>query len=403
MPQFTYTAIDTEGTKASGTVNARNRAAALDEVAGRGLTPVTLAEGGGTEAHAAARPAGRVSAAAVESFSRELASLLAAGVPMNRALGILRDQASNQAAKRQWSAIHDDVSGGTALADAMSRFPRSFPAVYTAMVRAGETGGFLDVVLMQIADFRAREHGLKSKVWSALVYPVILAVLAVAVLIFLMVYFIPRFSKLFDDFGAALPDLTRAIIAVSEGMTAYGLFAVVGVVILALLARRILAADAGRLAWERFLLRVPGLGPVLARFALVRFCRMLGTLLGSGVPLVASLKVAKESLGNQTLAAAMDLSIEQVRQGTSLARSLASCRQLFPGAVIEMIAVSEESGRLDVELKRLAGVYEEELDRRLRLLVALVEPALLFLMAAIVGTIVVGMLLPIFTLQEHIR
>jgi len=405
MPVFTYEAIEAGGLRTTGKVSAGSRAAALDEVAGKGLVCVSIEEQRAGEAvRPAPRPAGgRVPRNAVETFSRELANLLAAGVPISRGLSILRREASNPAARNQWSAIYDDVSGGMALAEAMARWPKSFPAVYVAMVRAGETGGFLDVVLMQIADFRSRERELKSKVRNAMAYPSVLAVLAVAVVIFLMTFFIPRFSQLFSDFGAPLPSLTKAIVAVSKVLTDYGLIFLAVLAIVMLIARRALSSPAGQLAMQQATLRVPVIGNLVARFALVRFCRMLGTLLGAGVPLVASLRVAREAVGNRVLADAVGQSIEQVQKGKALARSLAGNARLFPASVVEMIAVAEESGRLDIELKRLATVNEEELDRRLRTAVAMAEPVLLFVMAAIVGTIVVGMLLPVFTLQEYIR
>jgi type II secretory pathway component PulF len=271
------------------------------------------------------------------------------------------------------------------------------------MVRAGETGGFLDVVLGQIADFRSRERDLKSKVSGALVYPTVLVVLAACVLTFLLIWFIPRFSQIFAEFGATLPALTQGIIMASEITRKYGVLVIIGAALLVLVGRRALKSEAGRRFLERTLLRVPALGRVLARFSLVRFCRMLGTLLGAGVSLVTALRVAREAIGNQTLSDAVNQSIEEVQQGKALARSLASCHQLFPATAIEMIAVAEESSRLDQELLRLAAAYEADLDRQLRMLVALVEPLLLFLMAAVVGTVVIGMLLPIFTLQEYIR
>jgi len=407
MPVFTYTAVDSKGQRTSGTVPALNRAAALDAVVQQGLTPALVEE---QPSAANKRPfrllvaqATRVSQTDVEAFSRELASLLTAGVPLSRALQILGREASHAAAKKQWAAIHDDVVGGTSLADAMGKFPKSFPAVHVAMVRAGETGGFLDVVLGQIADFRSRERDLKSKIKGALVYPTVLVVLATCVLTFLLVYFIPRFRLVFQEFGATLPALTQAIVAASDVASKYGLLVVIAAALMGVVVRRALGSEAGRRFLERTLLRVPALGRVLARFSLVRFCRMLGTLLGAGVPLVTALRVAREAIGNQTLSDAVNLSIEEVRQGKPLARSLASCQQLFPGTVIEMVAVAEESSRLDQELLRLATVYEADLDRQLRILVALAEPVLLFIMAAVVGTVVIGMLLPVFTLQEYIR
>ena len=406
MPVFTYMAVDAKGQRKSGTVPAPSRAAAMEAVIQQGLVPASVEEQAAAPARQPMRlfpGSRRVSQADVETFSRELANLLAAGVPLSRAMQILSREASQAAAKKQWSDIYEDVIGGTSLAEALNKFPQSFPAVHVAMVRAGETGGFLDVVLGQIADFRARERDLMSKVKGAMVYPTVLVVLAGSVLAFLLIYFIPRFRMVFQEFGATLPPLTQAIVNASDIARTYGVLVVIAAALGLLVARRGLKSEGGRRFMERTLLRVPALGHVLARFALVRFCRMLGTLLGAGVPLVAALRVAREAIGNQTLSDAVNVSIEEVQQGKTLARSLASCHQLFPATVIEMIAVAEESSRLDQELLRLATVYEADLDRQLRMLVALVEPMLLFLMAAVVGTVVIGMLLPVFTLQEYIR
>jgi len=405
MPTFSYKAVDQTGRETSGSLTGGSRAGILDQLAEKGLHPLAIE---GTEetatSRANARPrSGRVAQASVEAFTRELANLLAAGVPLSRALHILCREASQTAARRQWTAIHDAVVGGTSLADALAMWPRSFSPVYVAMVRAGETGGFIDLVLGQIADLRSREQELKGKVKAALVYPAVLAVLAGMVVVFLLTYFIPRFSAIFAEFGGALPWLTRAIVATSGLVMKYGLI-IVGVAAVAVVAfRRAVASESGRGALDRAILGLPALGLVVARFALVRFCRMLGTLLGAGVPLVAALRVAKEAIGNQTLADAVIRAIEEVQRGAPLAGSLAGSPQLFPASVVEMVAVAEESGRLDKELVRLASAYETELDRRLRMLVALAEPALLFVMAAVVGTVVIGMLLPVFTLQELIR
>ena len=404
MALFTYTALDEGGRETKGEVSADTRVTAMSRVSERGLHVVSVAlrnSGGAKESPV--RGTGRVSPARVESFTRELANLLAAGVPLSRALSILCREAANPAAGSQWLAIHDDVVGGAALADALARWPRSFAPVYVAMVRAGETGGFLDVVLSQIADFRSREKDLLGRVKAALVYPLVLAVLATVVLVYLLTFFIPRFSSIFAQFGGALPWLTRAIVSASEVVSRYGVVIVIAGVLFFLAARRVVASDAGRRHIEGILLGAPLLGLVIGRFALVRFCRMLGTLLSAGVPLVSSLKVAKEAIGNQTLADALGHAVEEVQRGRPLARSLECAPQLFPPSVVEMVAVSEESGRLDKELVRMADAYESELDRRLRMLVALVEPALLFVMAGLIGTVVIGMLLPVFTLQELIR
>jgi type II secretory pathway component PulF len=405
MPGFTYLALDRSGKETSGALTAESRAAAIDQIVAQGLHPVSVEERveAGNSRPGLHLGTGRVSRSSVEAFTRQLANLLTAGVPLSRALDILRREASQPAARRQWGAIHDDVVGGTSLGDALARWPKSFPTVYVAMVRAGETGGFLETVLEQIADFRAQEAELKGKVKAALVYPLVLATLASLVLTFLLTYFIPRFSAIFAEFGGALPWLTRAIVTTSRLVLRHGAVIVVGAVLVVLALRRLAASDTGRRKLESFVLGLPAVGAVVARFALVRFCRMLGTLLAGGVPLVLALRVAREAIGNQTLADTVTQAVDDVQRGTSLAKSLASSKQLFPAAVVEMVAVAEESGRLDKELVRVAAAYEGELDRRLRMLVALAEPALLFVMAAVVGTVVIGMLLPIFTLQDLIR
>lgn len=406
MPTYSYVALDTTGRVDRGQIQAESRLSALEQLAGRGLSVTTLTEKTATEAVSrpeSVKPTVRLPASQVEAFMRELANLLAAGVPLSRALHILRQQAAHPAARAVWSAVHDDVVGGLPLAEAMARWPRVFSSVYVAMVQAGEAGGFLDLVLNQIADFRAREAELKGKVKAALVYPCVLAVVAVGVMAFLLVYFIPRFTGIFAEFGASLPALTRAVVGISLAVKRYILVIAVLTAGLVWAIRRYQASEKGRRTLERMILKLPGLGLVVARLAMVRFCRMLGTLLQSGVPLVTALRVSRQALGNQTLADAVNEGIEQVKRGSSLARGLSQAPQLFPPTVLETIAVAEEASRLDQELLRLAKTYEDDLDRRLRMLVSLVEPAMLFLMAGLIGTVIVAMLLPVFTLQELVR
>lgn len=406
MAVYNYTALGGDGKTVAGTVPAESRADAIGAVVAKGLHPMDVREqGAGVSplAEQVVSRGGRVTQAHVESFTRELATLLAGGVPLARALHLLRRETTAPGPQKLWEQIHTDVVGGTSLADALAQHPRVFSSIYVAMIRAGEAGGFLDVVLGQIADFRTREQELKGKVKAAMVYPSVLGVLAVGVLIFLMTYFIPKFSGIFAEFGAALPSLTRAILAASALITHYGIFVAIAVAIIVVIVRRAATTDAGRRRIEQTILKIPMLGRVVSHFALVRFCRMLGTLLGAGVPLVASLKVAKEAIGNQTLADTVVFGIEEVQRGASLARSLSAAEGMFPPSVIEMIAIAEETGRLDKELVRLSAVYESDLDRRLRMLVSLAEPLLLFVMAGLIGTVVVGMLLPVFNLQDLIK
>ncbi|MBV8782111.1 MAG: type II secretion system F family protein [Phycisphaerae bacterium] len=405
---FSYTALNKDGRKTAGTLSAESRAAALAEMQRLGLVPVTIDQAKNAAAakkmEAATAGTLKVSQRAVENFTRELANLLAGGVSLARSLSLLRREASNPAAKQLWSAIHDDVVGGTSLGDAMAKWPRTFSTVYIAMVRAGEAGGFLDVVLNQIAEFRTREQDLRGKVKAAMVYPIILALLAVAVLIFLLTFFIPRFQTIFSQFGGNLPVLTKVIVAASNVVGSRWGIAVAVVVAVAVYAfRRASQTAAGRRRIEVAMLSTPLLGTVIAHFALVRFARMLGTLVGAGVPLINSLRVAREAIGNQTLADTVSKAIDEVQRGASLSQSLTGSPRLFPPSVVEMVSVAEETGRLDKELLRMAVTYEADLDRQLRLLVSTAEPAMLFLMAGLIGTVVIGMLLPVFNLQELIK
>jgi type II secretory pathway component PulF len=411
MSVFAYTALSKDGRMTSGTLSSDSRAAAIEQIGRQGLHPVKIEEAADAAAAKKARDAatataphsGKVSARAVESFTRELANLLAGSVPLSRALSLLRREATHPAARQLWNDIYEDVVGGKSLADSLARFPKTFSSVYVAMVRAGEAGGFLDVVLGQIADFRVRESDLKGKVKAAMVYPCILACLAVGVLIFLLTFFIPQFKGIFAQFGADLPVLTQFIIAASNLVKHDGPAVAAVLVIIFVVIKRALASQAGRRRMEIATLSVPMLGQVIAHFALVRFARMLGTLIGAGVPLISSLKVAREAIGNQTLADTVLYAIEQVQRGAPLSKALAASPRLFPPSVVEMVAVAEETGRLDKELIRLAGTYETDLDRRLRLLVSIAEPAMLFLMAGIIGTVVIGMLLPVFNLQDIVH
>ena len=324
-------------------------------------------------------------------------------MPLSRALVILCKEASAPAAQAKWKEIYNLVVDGMSLADAMAKSPETFPRVYVAMVEAGEAGGFLDVVLAQIADFQTREKELKSKVSTAMIYPCILLGLALIVLVVLLVFFIPKFQKVFASVHGSLPLITQIVIGMSQVIRSYGLLVLVGLAGLGFLVYSWFVSEKGKRIWEGLVLRSPMVGPLISQFAMARFCRMLGTLIGAGVPLVQGLNVARRSIGNQILVDAVAQAIERVQQGGRLGQSLASCRTLFPGSVLEMISVAEESGKLDTELVRISVVTESDLDRQLKTAVALAEPLMLFLIAGFIGVIFISMLLPIFSLQDYIK
>src|SRR6266545_341581 len=300
MPIFQYRALQGDGAIAEGQIEAGGRQEAFRQMEGRGLKPISLAEDRNgkpqkvepngkaqSSEKAAGSPASfklslgnpnRISGRMLENFTRLLSSLLAAGVPLSRALVILTKEASAPAAKAKWKEIHDWVVDGMSLADAMAKSPDTFPRVYVAMVEAGETGGFLDVVLGQIADFQTREKEMRSKVLTAMLYPTILLALALGVLVFLLVFFIPRFQTIFAGFGGHLPLITQLIVSASHLLRSYGPILVLGLILTGFMIRSWLVSEQGRRAWEGWILRAPVVGPLVAQFAMARFCRMLGTL-----------------------------------------------------------------------------------------------------------------------------
>ncbi|MGA1235920.1 MAG: type II secretion system F family protein [Limisphaerales bacterium] len=408
MPTFAYKALRSDNATVNGTLEAGGRQEALRALKSQGLTPIKLTEATSQTASNSSSlqlpwEKKRVPFAALEDFTRSLSSLLAANVPLSRALTILYKESSVPVAAEKWRELHDRVIDGVSLADAMAKSPDVFPRVYVAMVQAGETGGFLDVVLSQIADFQARDRELKAKVLSAMLYPGVLMSLAVVVLIYLLVFFIPRFQTLFAGFQAALPALTQIIVAISDIVRGYGLYLAIAATVAVILGRSWITREQNRRIWEGWMLRAPIVGPLASKIAMARFCRMLGTLLGAGVPLINGLSVARRSLGYQVLIDLITDSSDRVKKGEALAASLADCKSLFSGSTLEMIAVAEESGRLDQELLRLSGVTETALDRQLKTAVALTEPLMLFLIAGFIGIIFIGMVIPIFTIQDYIK
>jgi type II secretory pathway component PulF len=419
MPVFEYRALQANGSASQGQVEAGGRQDAVRLLEGRGLTPLRVVEtgsssparsNGSTGASAApAKPrralfaSTKIPFAVLEDFTRCLSSLLTANVPLSRALTILYKESSHPVASVKWRELHDLVVDGMPLADAMAKSPDVFPRVYVAMVESGEAGGFLDVVLSQIADFQAREKELRAKVAAALMYPTVLLFLAISVLVFLLVFFIPRFQTLFEGFNAALPLITRVIVGISNVARHYGIYVLAAIIAAVIFGRQWFARDSSKRLWESWLLRAPVVGPLASMLAMARFCRMLGTLLNAGVSLISALSVARRSLGYQTLIDLVADSTERVKKGQPLGASLADCRILFGGSTLEMIAVAEESGRLDQELMRIASVTEVSLDRQLKTAVSLAEPLMLFAIAGFIGTIFIGMVIPIFTIQDYIK
>lgn len=409
MPLFEYKAKAQDGASISGTLQAESERAAADVLCRQGFFPLEIRDPSsrnGKEQDETRTPRSasrrRPKADEVAVFTRQLSDLLRAGVPLHRALVTLERQTSNPRLSHILGEVGRSVSAGTPLHESLARHAEVFPPLYTNLVMAGETGGFLSDVLARLAQFIERDDELRARVKAALAYPVLLIILGTGAVAFLMAFFIPRFSIVFRDLGASLPASTRAVIAASSFLREYWVIPLAVLLLLLLLLRRAGESTAGRRLVDRFRLWVPLFGDVVRKNAIARFARTLGTLLRSGVPILKALAISRQAVGNAVLADEIGEAGAGVTQGRGLAEMLRRSG-VFPPMVTDMIAVGEEGGNLDEVLITVADSYDRQVERAVRVFIALFEPFLLLVMACIVGFIVISMLLPVFTLSGMIR
>jgi type II secretory pathway component PulF len=401
MPAYTYRAKDSSGKVVTGTIIAETEKEVLFSLDKQGLFPVEL-KGGGAAGSEKRRVERRVKSSDIINFTRELADLLKAGLSLDRALGVIEENTHNMRFGELVETLRKEVSQGNALSGALAKHPRYFPAFYVGMIRAAETGGFLEEALARIAGFQEKDEELKSRIRTALAYPILLLCVGTIAVVFLLVYFIPQFSKVFQDFGADLPTMTRMLIGFSYFLRDFGIFIVMGLVVVGGVFRRFSKTEAGGRFFAGAVLGTPVLGEVIRKRAIARFSRTLGTMLKSGVPILESLHTARDSMGNMLLAQEIDEAATAVKRGEKLGQILGRTRY-FPPMLASMITVGEESGNLDNVLIHIADTYEVQVDRAVKVFVSLFEPLLLVLMAALVGVVVISMLLPVFTLSTIVK
>ncbi len=405
MPQFAYKAKKEDGSLVTGTLQAESERSALDSLGRMGVFPMEIESRDEDKPRAVEAPRQthrKVKAADVALFTRQMADLMRAGVPLNRALHTLAAQTTNLTLSEIISDIEKQVSGGATLHEALGRFPKIFSGLYLSMVRAGETGGFLEDVLHRLAIFIEKDQELRSRISSAMAYPILLIVIGTFAITFLMVFFIPRFSEIFKRMGDSLPLPTQIVMAVSYFLRDYWMFAAAGVVALIFGWARLVGSSRGRRMIDRLKVRIPLFGEIVKKNAVSRFTRTLGTLLKSGVSILNALEISKSAMANVVLMEDIDEASAGVKQGKGLAEILRGSRY-FPAMVIDMIAVGEEGGNLDEVLINVADSYDVQVERAVRVFVALFEPALLLVMATLVGFIVIEMLLPVFTLSSMVK
>ena len=396
MAEFRYVARELSGKQVDGTVSAASEREALGSLTAKNLFPISITLAAAAKAHQANKTR-RVPARVLAVFYTQLADLLRAGVPLLRSLDLLVKQTRQMTLKLVVQEVRDQIADGTRLAEAMRQHPTVFNDLTISMVRAGEEGSFLEESLQRIADFTEHQEELKGRVVGAMAYPAFLVVVGGLILVGMLIFFVPKFEPLFETMRAegTLPWATIALLTASGFLQRYSWVMLIIIGVASYFIRRYFANDIGRLRLDQVRLKIIGIGRVIRSLAVARFCRVLGTLLRNGVPILSALNIAKDATGNRVISAAIAQAADHVSSGRSLAQPLAECGQ-FPVDVLEMIAVGEEANNLEQVLVGIADKMERQTIRQLELVVRLLEPLMLVIMAGVILFVLIALMLPIF-------
>ena len=426
MPRYTYVALDSRGQESTGLVEASSTNEAIGQLRQAGYFPTNVHEEGAsgaveaktvrqkTRAPRAERKAGSMNIVLFQRksvkpkvlmiFTRQLATLIDAGLPLLRGLNVLAKQERDSVLKNTINKLADSVQGGSTFSEGLAQHPRLFNDLYVNMVRAGELGGVLEVVLTRLAEFQEKAQKVKNKVVAAMVYPVIVLVLALGIMTFLMIFIVPRFQAIFHDMlgDKPLPTITLFVIGVSDFMQnhwAILLGLLVGIIVLYKFVAR---TRGGRVVLDRVKLRAPLFGDLIRKTSISRFSRTLGTLVTSGVPILQALTITRETAGNTVIARAISQVHDSVKEGESIVQPL-EASGAFPPMVISMIDVGEETGQLPEMLLKIAEVYDDEVDNSVAALTSLLEPIMIVMLALIVGTIVIALFMPLISIISGLQ
>ena len=406
MPDYKYTAIDRNGAQTSGKIEATNDEQARQKLMAKGLMVTTLANDAGSAKPATAQAApakagftfgSKVSQNDVTIMTRQLATLIVAGLPLLRALELITKQERNPAFKAILANVADSVSQGNNLSEAMQAHPKVFDKLFVNMIRAGEAGGVLDKVLDRLAKFREKAERIQKKVKSALVYPGVVMTVAIVIVYILMVKVVPSFQKLLDGQKTEMPPLTKLVIGISQLLTVYWWATPILVFGVYFLLKQWLSTEKGKELFDRMIFRLPKIGTFVQIVSVSRFARTFGTLMASGVPILQSISITRDTLDNVVIAKSLERVHDRVRDGEPLSVPLEQSG-VFPQMVTSMIQVGEETGQLPEMLNRVADIYDEEVDNAVTALTSIIEPVLIVFLAVVVGAIVLAMFLPLIAL-----
>ncbi|MFP4379020.1 MAG: type II secretion system F family protein [Candidatus Sumerlaeia bacterium] len=409
MATYAYEALDSGGKMVKGSIEAANEDIIAEKLRDMGFYPLKISESksGMGEMDILAMPIvrqvfHRVSFKHIVTFTRQLATLIDAGLPILRCLHILQEQVESVIFKEKIANMAKDIESGSTLSEAMAKNPKQFDALYTNMVRAGEIGGVLEAVLNKIALFLEKRQALVGKVRSAMMYPVVVLIVATGIVAFILVKIMPKFVDIFAQLDAELPALTLGLMKASDILIQQTIWVVIGVILLIVIVVQINKTKGGKFVFDSIKLKLPIFGTLFQKIAIVRFSGTLATLITSGVPILQSLDIVRETSGNEVIARAMDGVYNSVKEGESIHEPLRAAK-VFPPLVVHMVAVGEETGAIDQMLVKVEEAYQREVDDTVAALTSILEPILIVFLGAIVGTIVVALYLPLFDLPNQIK
>ena len=416
MPLFAYSAVDAQGKTHQGTLEANSAADAAAAIKKKGQFPTNISE---TTAAASGKAAGKgfsfkfslgggggtgkVPSKTLTVFTRQLSTLISAGLPLLRSLRTLGKQEKDANLKKIMAGLSESVEGGTTFSEALTQHPKAFNKLYVNMVKAGELGGVLEIVLTRLAEFAEKSQRIKGKVTSAMVYPLVVLTIAVGIVTFLMLFIVPKFEAIFKDMlgGRPLPFITQMIMDLSRFIQGNFLL-IAGAIVVAVFATRFAMKMPGvAAAVDNYKLKIPLFGDMLTKTSVARFSRTLGTLVSSGVPILQALNITRDTAGNLRVSKAVESIHDNVKEGESMVTPM-EASGIFPPMVVSMVQVGEETGQLPDMLTKVADVFEEEVDNAVSGLTSLLEPVMIVLLALVVGTIVVALFLPLITIIQDL-
>lgn len=425
MPKFSYVAMDSRGKETKGTLEVANQNEAVGRLKEMGFFPTKVVEVEKTKdkADAKAKPgakgkkkgsmdlqikipglSGRVKSKVLTTFTRQLATLVDAGLPLLRGLRVLEKQEKHPTLKQIIGELGVGIEGGSTFSEALAQHPKVFNRLYVNMVKAGELGGVLEVVLARLSEFMEKAQKIKGKVIAAMFYPCAVITVAVAILAVLMVWVVPKFKEIFHDMlgpGKELPGFTRFVLGISDTIANHFILTAITLIAVFIAFVAFVRTRFGRRLFDKFKLNMPVLGPVISKVAISRFTRTLGTLVSSGVPILQALTIVKETSGNVIIGSAVASVHESVKEGETITAPL-EASGVFPPMVISMVDVGEQTGALPEMLMKIADNFDEEVDNAVAAMTSLLEPIMIVFLAVIVGSIVIALFLPLITLMESV-